>query len=139
MTIFSHTFFFFLSFCTKNNIYFPALFLYNHNHTCEKQKNKREGCGIQKNPAKKNNERFNQKMEQHQPDQTDHLRIDHWSGSWSCCSAGIRNLDSRNHVRRSTERNRPASGILPGYECTLPHEVWSEDQFKIYYHFVHGW
>ena len=53
MTIFSHTFFFFLSFCTKNNIYFPALFLYNHNHTCEKQKNKREGCGIQKNPAKK--------------------------------------------------------------------------------------
>ena len=38
-----------------------------------------------------------------------------------------------------TERNRPASGILPGYECTLPHEVWSEDQFKIYYHFVHGW
>ena len=71
-------------------------------------------------------------MEQHQPNQTDHLRIDHWSGSWSCCSAGIRNLDSRNHVRRSTERNRPASGILPGYECTLPHEVWSEDQFKIY-------
>ncbi len=70
-------------------------------------------------------------MEQHQPNQTDHLRIDHWSGSWSCCSAGIRNLDSRNHVRRSTERNRPASGILPGYECTLPHEVWSEDQFKI--------
>ena len=53
MTIFSHTFFFFLSFCTKNNIYFPALFLYNHTHTCEKQKNKREGCGIQKNPAKK--------------------------------------------------------------------------------------
>ena len=53
MTIFSHTFSFFLSFCTKNNIYFPALFLYNHNHTCEKQKNKREGCGIQKNPAKK--------------------------------------------------------------------------------------
>ena len=114
MTIFSHTFFFFLSFYTKNNIYFPALFLYNHNHTCEKQKKQ-------------------------QPDQTDHLRIDHWSGSWSCCSAGIRNLDSRNHVRRSTERNRPASGILPGYECTLPHEVWSEDQFKIYYHFVHGW
>ncbi len=32
-------------------------------------------------------------MEQHQPNQTDHLRIDHWSGSWSCCSAGIRNLD----------------------------------------------
>ena len=53
MTFFSHTFSFFLSFCTKNNIYFPALFLYNHNHTCEKQKNKREGCGIQKNPAKK--------------------------------------------------------------------------------------
>ena len=73
-------------------------------------------------------------MEQHQPNQTDHLRIDHWSGSWSCCSAGIRNLDSRNHVRRSTERNCSASGILPGYECTLSHEVWSEDQFKIYYH-----
>ena len=139
MTFFSHTFFFFLSFCTKNNIYFPALFLYNHNHTCEKQKNKREGCGIQKNPAKKNNERFNQKMEQHQPDQTDHLWIDHWSGSWSGCSSGIRNLDSWNHVRRSTERNCSASGILPGYECTLSHEVWSEDQFKIYHHFVHGW
>ena len=138
MTSFSHTFFFLLSFCTKNNIYFPAFLLYNHTHACEKQKTKERGAGFKKS-CQKNNERFNQKMEQHQPDQTDHLRIDHWSGSWSCCSAGIRNLDSRNHVRRSTERNRPASGILPGYECTLPHEVWSEDQFKIYYHFVHGW
>ena len=139
MTIFSHTFFFFLSFCPKIIFTFLLFSCIIIIILAKSKKNKREGCGIQKNPAKKNNERFNQKMEQHQPDQTDHLRIDHWSGSWSCCSAGIRNLDSRNHVRRSTERNRPASGILPGYECTLPHEVWSEDQFKIYYHFVHGW
>ena len=69
MTIFSHTFSFFLSFCTKNNIYFPALFLYNHNHTCEKQKNKREGCGIQKNPAKKTMKDLIKKWNKHQPNQ----------------------------------------------------------------------
>ena len=50
MTIFSHTFFFFLSFCTKNNIYFPALFLYNLNYACEKQKRKR-GVQDSKGPA----------------------------------------------------------------------------------------
>ena len=52
MTIFSHTFFFFLSFCTKNNIYFPALFLYNLNYACEKQKRKR-GVQDSKGPATK--------------------------------------------------------------------------------------
>ena len=133
MTIFSHTFSFFLSFCTKNNIYFPALFLYNHNHTCEKQKNKREGCGIQKNPAKKTMKDLIKKWN------SISLIKRIICGLIIGLVLGLRNLDSRNHVRRSTERNRPASGILPGYECTLPHEVWSEDQFKIYYHFVHGW
>ena len=89
-------------------------------------------------PAKRNNEKFNQKMEQHQPDQTYHLRPNHRTDPWSCCSSGIRNLNPWNHVRRSIKRYRPTSGILPGYECTLSHEVRSEDQFKIHHHPVHG-
>ena len=71
-------------------------------------------------------------MEQHQSDQTHHLRTDHRTDPWSCCSSGIRNLDSWNHVRRGFEGNCPTSGILPGYECPLSHEVWSENEFKIY-------
>lgn len=139
MTIFSHTFFFFLSFCPKIIFTFLLFSCIIIIILAKSKKTKERGAGFKKILPKKTMKDLIKKMEQHQPDQTDHLRIDHWSGSWSCCSAGIRNLDSRNHVRRSTERNRPASGILPGYECTLPHEVWSEDQFKIYYHFVHGW
>ena len=78
-------------------------------------------------------------MEQHQPHQANHLRIDHRSDPWSCCSSGIRNLDSRNHVCRRIKGNRSASGILPGYECPLSHEGRSEDQLEIHYNSVHGW
>ena len=77
-------------------------------------------------------------MEQHQPDQTYHLRPDHRTDPWSRCSSGIRNLNPWNHVRRSIKRYRPASGILPGYECPLSHVVRSEDQLKIHHHPVHG-
>ena len=77
-------------------------------------------------------------MEQHQSGQTYHLWIDHWYHPWTCCSAGIRNFDSRRPVRRRPSRHRSRTGILPGYELALPHGEGTEDQHESDRNPVHG-